>query len=106
MTTASVLNSIIPVSRFNKGEAGRIFDELRNDKTRIVVKNNKPVAVIHSSDEYSRLVEEKADSALLSQASLRMTHSRPTDCLTEQEFISAAGLTEAEIQAAGDIEID
>ena len=38
ISTAAVLNSMIPVSRFNKGEAGRIFDALSHDKTKIVIK--------------------------------------------------------------------
>lgn len=61
ITTASVLQSMIPVSRFNKGEAGKIFDELSRDKTKIVVKNNVPVAVLLSPAEYTRIIEENKE---------------------------------------------
>lgn len=61
ITTASVLQSMIPVSRFNKGEAGKIFDELSRDKTKIVVKNNVPVAVLLSPAEYTRIIEENEE---------------------------------------------
>lgn len=61
ITTASVLQSMIPVSRFNKGEADKIFDELSRDKTKIVVKNNVPVAVLLSPAEYTRIIEENEE---------------------------------------------
>lgn len=68
ITTASVLQSMIPVSRFNKGEAGKIFDELSRDKTKIVVKNNVPVAVLLSPAEYTRIIEENKDNLLVAEA--------------------------------------
>lgn len=68
ITTASVLQSMIPVSRFNKGEAGKIFDELSRDKTKIVVKNNVPVAVLLSPAEYTRIIEENEDNLLVAEA--------------------------------------
>ena len=68
ITTASVLQSMIPVSRFNKGEAGKIFDELSRDKTKIVVKNNVPVAVLLSPAEYTRIIEENKDNLLVAKA--------------------------------------
>jgi len=36
-----------------------MFDELTHNKTKIVIKNNVPVAVIFSTEEYTRLIEMK-----------------------------------------------
>lgn len=106
MTTASVLKSIIPVSRFNKGEAGRIFDELTLDTTKIVVKNNVPVAVILSPEEYTRLIEMNEDNILLAEAAMRIGHADKKDFITEADFISSIGLTEADIANIDDVEIE
>ena len=45
VNSINILDSIVPISRFNKGEANRIFTEVKNDGIRIVVKNNTPECV-------------------------------------------------------------
>ena len=34
------LQSLVPISQFNKGQAAKIFDRLRSEKELIVLKNN------------------------------------------------------------------
>jgi|LSQX01.2.fsa_nt_gb antitoxin StbD len=106
MTTTNILNSIIPVSRFNKGEAGRIFDQLHHDKTQIVVKNNAPVAVLMSPDEYARLIEENEDCILQAEAALRISQSGKNDYISESDFIASVGLSEADLSNYEDVEIE
>ena len=55
--TADVLNSLISITQFNKGQASKIFDRLRTERQLIVLKNNTPSAVILSPEEYERLAE-------------------------------------------------
>lgn len=106
ITTAAVLNSMIPVSRFNKGEAGRIFDALSHDKTKIVIKNNVPIAILLSPAEYTRLIEVNEDSILLAEAAIRIGHSDKKDFISEADFIKSIGLTEADINNGDDVEIE
>ncbi len=106
MTSINILDSFIPVSRFNKGEAGRIFLQLHTQKIQIVVKNNMPIAVMLSPEEYTRLVEEKEDSILLAEATNRVAHSRKNDYIPESNFITSIGLTEEDIANAEDVEIE
>ena len=40
--TADVLNSLISITQFNKGQASKIFDRLRTERQLIVLKNNTP----------------------------------------------------------------
>ena len=51
------LQSLVPISQFNKGQAAKIFDRLHSEKELIVLKNNQPSAVILSLEEYTRLTE-------------------------------------------------
>jgi len=55
MTFQSTLRSFVPISQFNKGQAGKIFDRLKTEPQIVVLKNNTPVAVLLSLEEYDRL---------------------------------------------------
>ena len=65
---ANILQSLVPISQFNKGKAAQIFDRLRTEKELIVLKNNQPSAVILSPEEYTRLTEIEEDYMLLLEA--------------------------------------
>ena len=51
--TADLLNSLVSVTQFNKGQASKIFDRLRTERQLVVLKNNAPSAVILSPEEYA-----------------------------------------------------
>ena len=48
---AEIMKSMIPITRFNRGEASRIFDEVASSGTKIVVKNNRPACVLMSPEQ-------------------------------------------------------
>lgn len=48
----NVLNSLIPITNFNKGKASQLFSRVQKGDTLIVIKNNSPVAVVISPEEY------------------------------------------------------
>lgn len=66
--TANLLQSLIPISQFNKGQAAKIFDRLHSEKQLIVLKNDQPSAVILSPEEYSRLTKIEENYILLLEA--------------------------------------
>ena len=70
--TADLLQSLVPISQFNKGQAAKIFDRLRSEKELIVLKNNQPSAVILSPEEYARLTEIEEEYFLLIEANKRV----------------------------------
>lgn len=49
-------NKLIPITRFNRGEASRIFEEVRENGVRVVVKNNQAVCVLISPEQYSEIL--------------------------------------------------
>ena len=57
-TACKVVNSFVPISRFNKGEAGKIIDEVKRDGIKVIVKNNAPECLMITVEEYDRLVKE------------------------------------------------
>ena len=66
--TADLLQSLVPISQFNKGQAAKIFDRLHSERELIVLKNNQPSAIILSPEEYTRLTEIEEDYFLLLEA--------------------------------------
>jgi PHD/YefM family antitoxin component YafN of YafNO toxin-antitoxin module len=52
---SSLVNSIVPISRFNRGEASKIFEEVSSDGYKVVVKNNKPSCILMSPKKIREL---------------------------------------------------
>ena len=71
MSAVGIMKSIVPITRFNKGEANKIFDEVQASGTKIVVKNNKPACVLLSPSQYESLMETLSDYLLLDEAGRR-----------------------------------
>ena len=69
---ADLLQSLVPISQFNKGQAAKIFDRLHSERELIVLKNNQPSAIILSPAEYTRLTEIEEDYYLLLEANRRI----------------------------------
>ena len=57
-TTKQLFESIIPVSRFYKSKAGKINEEVKNGVIKLVLKNNKPVCVLLSVEDYDELIRK------------------------------------------------
>ena len=58
LTASKMVNSFIPISRFNKGEAGKIIEEVKRDGIKVIVKNNAPECIMITVEDYDRLVKE------------------------------------------------
>ena len=58
MTATKMLKGFVPISRFNKGEAGKIIEEVKRDGIKVIVKNNAPECVMITVEDYDRLVIE------------------------------------------------
>ena len=56
-TAAKMIHAFVPISRLNKGEAGKIIDEVKADGVRVIVKNNVPECVMVSVEEYDRIMK-------------------------------------------------
>ena len=95
LRTVDLLDSIIPISRFNKGEANKIFSEVKKNGVRIVVKNNVPECVLISPKDYQQMIEEYEDTVLLSEAEKRIAEK--TKPISHQELIKRLGFTKEDL---------
>jgi len=102
--TAEIMRSMVPVSRFNKGEASKIFDEVAKSGMRIAIKNNKPACVLLSPERYESLLEEIEDLELMIEAEKRLKENAPT--ISFQEVLEKNGITEADLEGWEEVEIE
>ncbi|MBE6997283.1 MAG: type II toxin-antitoxin system Phd/YefM family antitoxin [Ruminococcaceae bacterium] len=96
---ASILNSLVPITQFNRGQASRIFDRLHTESQLVVLKNNQPAAVILSPEEYERLSEIEENYLLLLEAGKRLAASSG-HTISESDLMKELGITEEELEAA------
>ena len=100
--TADILDTLVPITQFNRGQASRIFDRLHSKSRLIVLKNNQPAAIILSPSEFQRLSEIEEDYTLLLEATRRLKeYSSSTS--SREDVMSELGISEADLAAAGDV---
>jgi len=75
----TILNSLVPISRFNKGEANKIFEEVHETGFKIVLKNNTPACVLISPENYEQMLNIIEDYKLLVEAEKRMANAKDED---------------------------
>ena len=81
MNIRSALENTIPISQFNRGLAGKIFEEVKRYGAKVVMKNNIPECVLLSPEEYIRLLDEANDARLLATAAQRMSQFNPSTAI-------------------------
>ena len=100
----NILDALIPISRFNKGEASKIFDEVRTSGCKIVVKNNTPACVLLTPEMYKEMMDVIDEHDLLALAEERLKNDNSSTHSFEK-VLAEDGLTIADIEAMEDVEI-
>ena len=100
--TADILDSFVPITQFNRGQASRIFDRLHTENRLIVLKNNQPAAIILSPSEFQRLSEIEEDYTLLLEATRRLKEDS-SSTYSREEVMSELNISEADLAATGDV---
>lgn len=103
MSVMGVMKSIVPITRFNKGEANRIFDEVEASGTKVVMKNNKPACILMSPGKYEALMEMLSDYIMQEEADSRMAHFDSSETMSQQEVMESLGITDADLD---DVEVE
>ena len=105
-TNSSIIKNIVPISDFSHGKASRIFQGLTTHEPVTVVKNNRPVAVITTPEEFAYLSEAEENIVLLQMALERLAANDNTTAIAEDQALAALGLTQDEIDAIPEDEIE
>ena len=104
LTAKNLMDSFVPISRFNRGEANRIFEEVTKSGIKIVLKNNAPACVLLTPERYTEIMTALEDYALFEEAERRVQGN--SECRSFDDVLSANGLSEADLAGADDVEIE
>ena len=102
---ADIMNSLIPITLFNRGQASRIFDRLQSESQLVVLKNNQPAAVILSPEEFYRLNEIEEDYVLLLEAVRRLVNN-DAPATSMEAMLEELGISQDEINNVEDVVIE
>lgn len=102
----SAITNTIPISLFNRGLAGKIFEEVKQCGAKVVMKNNAAECVLLSPEEYVRLMDEVNDARLLAIAAERFANYDPANVITEEEMDKRLGITEADLEGYEEVELE
>ena len=94
---SSAIRDTVSISLFNRGLAGKIFEEVKQVGSKVVIKNNVAECVLMSPDEYIRLMDEVNDARLLALATERMAHFDPATAISAEDLYSSLGITKEDI---------
>jgi len=97
MSISGMLDALVPISRFNKGEANKIFDEVRESGCKIVVKNNTPACVLLTPELYQEMASMIEDQYLLELAEERLKNDTGV-AYTQEELMAEDGITYTELE--------
>jgi len=106
MDISSAIKNTVPISLFNRGMAGKIFEEVKKNGPKVVMKNNQAECVLMSPEEYVALMDELNDAELLAIAQERMANFDESKLISEEELMRELGITEEDIENCEDVEIE
>lgn len=93
-----LISHMISVSELSRGRASKIIDEVaKKKKNFLVIKNNKPQAVIMPIELYDELVQAHEDYRLLQLALRRAENFNQENCSTFEEVVKESGFSIEEI---------
>jgi len=86
ISTSNALDAVVPITRFNRGEANKIFDEVRESGCKIVVKNNVPACVLMTPEKFKEMVDMIEDQCLLAIAEERLANGSTVTYPAEEVY--------------------
>lgn len=103
---ASAIRNTVSISLFNRGLAGKIFEEVKQCGAKVVMKNNAAECVLLSPDEYIQLIDEVNDARLLSIATSRMAKTTADSFVPADQLYAEMGITQADLDEIGEVDIE
>lgn len=104
MSIRNILNGTISISLFNQGKAGKIFELVRKEGPKVVVKNNVPECVLMSPEEYIKLENELEEARLFKLAMQRMKDFDLNKTIPASEVYEKYGIDQDDIDSKVEFE--
>lgn len=102
----SAIQNTVSISQFNRGLAGKIFEDVKHCGAKVVMKNNTAECVLLSPAEYVSLMNEVNDARLLAAATERMAHFDATKLVSQADVDTEFGFTDADLADTDEVEFE
>lgn len=102
----SAIRNTVPITSFNRGLAGKVFEDVRRNGTMVVMKNNAAECVLISPKEYVRLMDELEDARLLALAQERLAQYDPSQTISHEEVCARLGIAKEDLAGWEDVEFE
>ncbi|MDY6066055.1 MAG: type II toxin-antitoxin system Phd/YefM family antitoxin [Finegoldia sp.] len=101
-----ISNKTVSISEFNRGLAGRIFDDVKINGAKVVLKNNSPECVLISPQEYTDIIDQLEDLKDLMVANERLSSAKEEDLISKEQFEKLFNFDFEEISPISEDEIE
>ena len=103
---AKMMQNLVSVSDFNKGDAGKIFDSVKFTNTpKLVLRRNEPECVLMSPKNYQEIMEELENLRDYKLATERLKEAEGAPRIPQEEILKDLNITQEMIDNAEDIEL-
>lgn len=102
----NAMNKTVPISVFNRGLAGKVFKNVKQQGAMVVMKNNVAECVLVSPEEYVSLVDELNDMELQLLAMQRMANADLSAAVPAEEVYRNLGIGPEDIENFEEVELD
>ena len=102
----SAITNTVPITQFNRGYAGKIFEEVKKSGAKVVMKNNAAECILLSPDEYLKIMDELNDMRLLAIANQRILNSDSATWISDEEMNKRLGISEEDLKGFEEVEIE
>lgn len=104
---AITLDNIMSVSDLSHGKASAAVDKASNGQTVVIMRNNRPAAIMLSPQEYTAMTEAVEDAEDCAEAVERLSRLErgETHEVSDEEVMAELGITEEDIANAEEPEI-
>ena len=103
--TNAIVNTV-PISMFNRGLAGQVFEEVKKTGAKVVMKNNTAECVLLSPEEYVRLMDEINDARLLALAEERWEKFDRSTAISEEEMYRRVRIRKEDLDKLDEVELE
>ena len=106
---SSLVNAIknaVPITQFNRGYAGKNFEDVKKQGAKVVMKNNTPECVLMSPEEYLNLMEELENAKLYALAEARLKDYDPEKAVPAEAVYKKLGITDEDLARYDEVELE
>lgn len=100
------IENTVSISLFNRGLAGKIFEDVKRTGAKVVMKNNAAECVLMSPQEYINLLDELNDARLLALANARLARHSPEHAISQAQIDKEFGFDAEDLSDANEVEFE